>query len=104
MKKLIFHIDVNSAFLSWEAVYRLTHCGGKLDLRKIPAAVGGDTSLRHGIILAKSIPAKKYGIKTGEAIWEAQRKCQGLILVPPNYGLYERCSAAFMNIRRSKLS
>jgi len=69
-----------------------------MDLRDVPSAVGGDISLRHGIILAKSIPAKKYGIKTGEAIWEAQKKCPGLILVPPNYDLYERCSSAFMHI------
>ena len=74
MKKIIFHIDVNSAFLSWEAVYRLAHKGGRQDLREIPSAVGGDVALRHGIILAKSIPAKKYGIQTGETIWEAQRK------------------------------
>ena len=98
MNTIIFHIDVNSAFLSWEAVYRLTHKGGKLDLRTIASAVGGDAALRHGIILAKSISAKRYGVKTGEAIWEAKRKCPGLVLVPPNYGLYERCSAAFMKI------
>ena len=97
---IIFHIDVNSAFLSWEAVYRLAHKGGKQDLRKIASAVGGDVSLRHGIILAKSIPAKKYGVKTGEALWEAKRKCPDLVLVPPNYELYERCSAAFMEILR----
>ena len=89
-----------SAFLSWEAVYRLAHCGEQLDLREAVSAVGGDTSLRHGIILAKSIPAKKYGIRTGEAIWQAKEKCPGLILVPANYGLYERCSAAFMDILR----
>lgn len=100
MKTIIFHIDVNSAFLSWEAVYRIAHCGGSLDLREIPSAVGGDMTLRHGIILAKSIPAKKYGIKTGETIPEAQKKCPGLMLVPPNYGLYEKCSAAFMNVLR----
>lgn len=100
MESIIFHIDVNSAFLSWEAVYRLTHRGGTLDLREVASAVGGDMSMRHGIILAKSIPAKKYGIRTGETILEAQRKCPNLILVPPNYGLYETCSAAFMNILR----
>lgn len=100
METIIFHIDVNSAFLSWEAVYRLTHRGGTLDLREVASAVGGDMSMRHGIILAKSIPAKKYGIRTGETILEAQRKCPNLILVPPNYGLYEKCSAAFMNILR----
>ena len=100
MKNIIFHIDVNSAFLSWEAVYRLTHKGGKQDLREIASAVGGDAALRHGIILAKSIPAKSYGIKTGETILEARRKCPNLVLVPPNYNLYEKCSAAFIEILR----
>lgn len=97
---VIFHIDVNSAFLSWEAVYRLYHLGGKVDLRKEVAAVGGDMAMRHGIILAKSIPAKQYRIQTGESIMEAFQKCPNLTLVPPNYGLYERCSAAFMKILR----
>ena len=87
-KKVIFHIDVNSAFLSWEAVYRLHHLGGKEDLREKVSAVGGDMAMRHGIILAKSIPAKKYGIRTGESILEAKRKCPSLILVPPHYQLY----------------
>lgn len=64
------------------------------------AAVGGDMAMRHGIILAKSIPAKKYQIKTGETILEAREKCPQLILVPPNYSLYERCSTAFMEILR----
>lgn len=99
-KSIIFHIDVNSAFLSWEAVYRLAHRGETLDLREIPSAVGGDMALRHGIILAKSIPAKKYGIQTGETLLEAQRKCPNLVLVPPHYNLYEQCSAAFMDILR----
>ena len=99
-KKVIFHIDVNSAFLSWEAVYRLHHLGGKEDLREKVSAVGGDMAMRHGIILAKSIPAKKYHIKTGETILEAKQKFPELILVPPNYGLYEKCSRAFMDILR----
>ena len=98
MGRVIFHVDVNSAFLSWEATYRLKHLGGKVDLRNQVSAVGGDMEMRHGIILAKSIPAKKYGIKTGETILEAQRKYPDLILVPPNYGLYERCSSAFIKI------
>ncbi len=98
MDKIIFHVDVNAAFLSWEAVYRLRHKGGRLDLRKIPSAVGGDMAMRHGIILAKSIPAKKYGIQTGETILEAKRKCPELVLVPPNYELYEKSSRAFMRI------
>ena len=100
MKSIIFHLDVNSAFLSWEAVYRITHRQGTLDLREVASAVGGDMSMRHGIILAKSIPAKKYGIQTGETIMEARRKCPNLILVPPNYSLYEKCSAALMKILR----
>ena len=100
LKSIIFHIDVNSAFLSWEAVYRLAHRGETLDLRTIPSAVGGDMTLRHGIILAKSLPAKKYGVQTGETLLEAQRKCPGLVLVPPHYNLYERCSEAFMEILR----
>ena len=97
---MIFHVDVNSAFLSWEAVYRLTHLGGTLDLRTIPSAVGGDMAKRRGIILAKSLPAKKYGIRTGETIVEAMRKCPELKLVPPHYELYNRASAALMEILR----
>lgn len=100
MKRVIFHIDVNSAFLSWEAVHRLQHLGGTLDLRTVPSAVGGDMSKRHGIILAKSIPAKKYQVKTGEPLTDALRKCPGLVVVPPNYSLYEKCSKAFLNILR----
>lgn len=99
-RKVIFHIDVNSAFLSWEAVYRIRHLGGSLDLRTIPSAVGGDITKRHGIILAKSIPAKKYKIQTGEPVVDALRKCPQLVLVPPNYELYEKNSNAFMVILR----
>ena len=97
---VVFHVDVNSAFLSWEAVYRLKHLGAKLDLRTIPSAVGGDVAKRHGIILAKSIPAKKYGIHTGQSVPEAVRQCPGLYLVPPNYNLYQRSSEAFMELLR----
>ena len=97
---MVFHIDVNSAFLSWEAVYRVQYLGGNLDLRTIPSAVGGDISKRHGIILAKSIPAKKYNIQTGEPVVDALRKYPDLVLVPPNYELYEKNSKAFMAILR----
>ncbi len=100
MKRVIFHVDVNSAFLSWEAAYRIHHLGGKLDLRTIPSAVGGDQEKRHGIILAKSIPCKKYGIQTGESVMEARNKCPELVLVPPNYELYNRCSRALIKILR----
>lgn len=91
--KIIFHIDVNSAFLSWEAADRLQH-GDTLDLRDVPSVVGGDESKRHGIVLAKSIPAKKFNIKTGESLFSARMKCSELIIVPPNYNLYMRCSSA----------
>lgn len=95
--RVIFHIDVNSAFLSWEAVYRLNH-GETLDLRTIPSAVGGDMSKRHGVILAKSTPAKKYDVRTGEPIVDALRKCPNLTLVQPNREWYEECSQAFIGI------
>lgn len=97
----IFHVDVNSAFLSWEAAYRIHHLQGRLDIRTIPSAVGGSPAQRHGIILAKSIPAKKYGIQTGMSVIEARQLCPDLYLVPPNYNLYQRCSEAFMHILRS---
>lgn len=67
MNNVIFHIDVNTAFLSWEAVYRIHHLGGISDLRDIPSAVGGDITKRNGIILAKSMPAKKYQINQGSS-------------------------------------
>lgn len=70
MKIIIFHIDVNSAFLSWEAVYHLAHKGGKQDLREIASAVGGDMTMRHGIILAKSIPAKSMAYRQGKPYWK----------------------------------
>lgn len=73
MDRIVFHIDVNSAYLSWEAVARLK-AGETVDLREIPAAVGGDIETRHGVILAKSIPAKKYGVTTGEPVVDALRK------------------------------
>lgn len=98
MERVIFHVDVNSAFLSWEATYRIHHLGGKLDLREVPSVVGGDQEKRHGIILAKSIPAKKYRILTGEPVIDAKRKCPDLIVVPPNYGLYQQSSKALMKI------
>ena len=92
MEKVIFHIDVNSAFLSWTAAYRVRVLGETLDLREIPSAVAGDKENRHGIILAKSLPAKKCGVKTGEPIFQAQKKCPGLVLVPPDYALYVQAS------------
>lgn len=102
-EKIIFHIDVNSAYLSWEAVHRLERNTGQNtepDLRTIPSAVGGDMAMRHGVILAKSIPAKKYNIRTGESIVEAKRKCPELVLVSPNRDIYQKYSNAFMDILR----
>ncbi|NBJ14061.1 MAG: DNA polymerase IV [Dehalobacter sp. 4CP] len=98
-KRIIFHVDANSAYLSWEAVHRLQH-GDSLDLRTVPSVVGGNQETRHGIILAKSIPTKKYGIITGESVFAAKIKCPQLIVVPPNYYLYMQCSAVFGDILR----
>ena len=97
--RVIFHIDVNSAYLSWEAVDRLEN-GETTDLRLIPSAVGGDIATRHGVILAKSVPAKKYRITTGEPVVDALRKCPELVLVKPRHGLYHEKSKAFINILR----
>ena len=97
--RIIFHIDVNSAFLSWEAVDRLKK-GSTIDLRKIPSAVGGDIESRRGIITAKSIPAKQKGVITGEPVANALRKCPNLYLVPSNFKLYLTSSKAFMDICR----
>ena len=98
-ERLIFHIDVNSAFLSWEAVRRVR--AGEPDLRLIPSAVGGDPKSRRGIIVAKSIPAKKYGVTTGEPVAMALKKCPELVLVPSDFRLYSRCSKAFKDICRA---
>lgn len=100
MGQVVFHVDVNSAFLSWEAVYRLRHLGGTRDLREGLCAVGGDSSKRHGIILAKSMKAKQFGVRTGESILEAKKKCPNLELVPAHYNLYKESSQAFMEILR----
>lgn len=98
MDRLIFHIDVNSAFLSWEATRRVAE-GGE-DIRLIPSAIGGDREKRTGVILAKSIPAKKYGVTTGEPIAMALRKCPDLYLARPNFKLYDKYSKAFVDICR----
>lgn len=98
MARLVFHIDVNSAFLSWEATRRVKN--GEADIRLIPSAIGGDRESRRGVILAKSIPAKKYGVKTGEPIAAALRKCPQLYLAKPDFSLYSQCSRAFMDICR----
>ena len=97
MSKIIFHIDVNSAFLSWSALKNLA-AGSKIDLRDIPSIIGGDQTRRHGVVLAKSVPAKKYGVVTGEPIVNAVRKCPTLTLEPPDHELYDYYSKEMMNL------
>ena len=97
MDRIFFHIDVNSAYLSWSALEKL-HNGSEVDLRTIPAIIGGDMAKRHGVVLAKSIPAKKYGIVTGEPIVNAMRKCPNLTFEPPDRKLYSRRSRELMTL------
>jgi len=96
--KTIFHIDVNSAFLSWSAVKRLQEDPKALDLRTVPAVVGGDMATRHGIVTAKSIPAKKYGIKTADTVASAMQRCPGLIVIPSDFKTYREYSHRFLSI------
>lgn len=95
-ERLIFHIDVNSAFVSWSAVEQLKNGGP--DLREIPSIVGGNPKSRRGIVAAKSIPAKKFGIITGEPVSMAVRKCPNLVIAPANFDWYVKCSRAFKAI------
>ena len=87
MDRIIFHVDVNNAFLSWTAIHRLKS-GESLDIRKIPAIIAGDEKSRHGIVLAKSPIAKKMGIKTAETIYSAKKKCPTLKIYPPEFDWY----------------
>lgn len=95
--RVIMHIDVNNAFLSWTAV-DLLRKGERVDIRTIEAVIGGDESMRHGIVLAKSPIAKKRGVKTAETLREAKRKCQNLKVYPPDYRLYSKMSKAMFQI------
>jgi len=99
-EKIIFHVDANSAFLSWTAAYRVKVLGESLDLREVPSVIAGDKASRHSIILAKSTPAKKYGIQTGEPLFQALEKCPDLIVAPPDYGLYVEASRHFVQMLR----
>lgn len=101
MERIIFHVDVNSAFLSWTAVKRLKEDPTSVDLRTIPSVVGGDIKTRHGIVTAKSIPAKKFGIQTAEPINSALQKCPWLVIVPSDFQTYRKYSHAFIEILRS---
>ena len=95
-ERIIFHIDVNNAFLSWTAVLLLKN-GYKQDIRKIPSIIGGDETKRHGIVLAKSPVAKKFGIKTAETLYEAKKKCKTLQIFPANYEWYYQKSNELYN-------
>lgn len=95
-KRIIFHIDVNNAFLSWTAVDLLKN-GYKTDIREIPSIIGGDEQKRHGIVLAKSPIAKKFGIKTAETIYQAKKKCPNLQIFPPNFEIYYAQSKKLIN-------
>lgn len=85
MDRVILHCDLNSFYASVEL---LSHP----ELKKLPVAVCGDPSSRHGIILAKNDPAKRFGVQTAETIWQAKRKCPELILLPPHHRLYREYS------------
>ncbi len=100
MNNIFMHIDVNNAFLSWTAVDLLKQ-GYNIDIRNIEAIIGGDESARHGIVLAKSIPAKNEGVKTAETIRDAKRKCNDLHIYPPNYKLYSSMSHRFFELIKS---
>lgn len=95
MDPIIFHIDVNSAFLSWSALKALQE-GSDVDLREIPSIVGGDQETRHGIVVAKSVPAKKYGIQTAETVVSAFQKCPSLVTVQPDHKYYQARSRELM--------
>ena len=94
--RIIFHIDVNNAFLSWTAVLLLKK-GYRQDIRKIPSIIGGDEKQRRGIVLAKSPIAKKFGIKTAETIYSAKKKCPQLQNFSPNYSWYYKKSNELYN-------
>lgn len=95
--KIIFHIDVNSAYLSWTAAHMLQK-GCNVDIRDIPSIIGGNNDNTHGIVLAKSIPAKKFNIKTGEPVLEALKKCPKLQIFKPDYSLYMKSSNAMYEL------
>ncbi len=94
--RVIFHVDVNNAYLSWTAVYLLKN-GYKKDIRLIPSVIGGDEDSRHGIVLAKSPVAKKLGVKSAETIYMARKKCKDLEVYPPDFSIYEEYSNKFYN-------
>ncbi len=97
MERQILHVDVNNAFLSWTAIERLS-LGEELDIRTIPAIIGGDESSRHGVVLAKSMKAKEFGIRTGEPIYQARKKCPNVQVYQGNYENYKKYSNKLYNL------
>ena len=97
MDNIIMHIDVNNAFLSWSAIDLLNN-GYDIDIRNIEAIIGGDEKMRHGIVLAKSMPAKRKGVKTAETLRDAKRKCPNLSIYPPNYKWYQYMSDSLFKL------
>lgn len=95
-ERIILHIDVNNAFLSWTAVDMLKK-GQKIDIRNRYAIIGGDESQRRGIVLAKSNLCKQKGVTTAETIYNARKKCPYLEIYPPNYKLYKEYSDKMYN-------
>ena len=90
-ERIILHCDLNSFYASVELL-------DKPALWEVPVAVCGDPKTRHGIILAKNEPAKKYGIQTAETVWQAKKKCPGLVLLPPHHDLYKMWSVRVNDI------
>ena len=97
MKRIVMHIDVNNAFLSWTAIDLLNH-GSKYDIRNSYAVIGGDEEARRGIVLAKSMPAKKMGVVTAETLYSARKKCPSLRVYPPNYKWYQFMSNSLFEL------
>ncbi len=97
MKRIVMHIDVNNAFLSWTAIDLLNH-GSKYDIRNSYAVIGGDEEARRGIVLAKSMPAKKMGVVTAETLYSARKKCPSLRVYPPNYKWYQYMSNSLFEL------
>ena len=100
VERVIFHVDANSAFLSWTAAYKVKVLGESVDIRDIPSVVAGDKESRHSIVLAKSSPARKFGICTGEPLFQALEKCPDLVIVQPDYALYVEASRHFVAMLR----
>ena len=99
MKKQILHVDVNNAFLSWTAVEMLKN-GSDIDIREIPAVIGGDETKRSGIVLAKSMKAKECGVKTADTIYQAKLKCPGVKIYQSNFNIYRKYSDGLYNLLR----